>query len=80
MSRHSIDEQDLKGNKEKRKKLRKPNLSGDGGSGVDMIVGDDDVVRQNDDVVVNLVGDALGAGRRQIQPYGPTPPRCGEQD
>lgn len=55
-------------------------LSGNGGSVVDMIVGNDDVVRQNDDVVVNFVGNALGTSRRQTQPYGSTPPRSAQQD
>lgn len=37
-------------------------LDGDGGGVMTGIIGDDNVVTQNDDVVVNFLGNALGPG------------------
>lgn len=40
---------------------RKTNLNGDGGAGMGMVVRDDEVIGQNDDVVLDFFGDALGS-------------------
>jgi hypothetical protein len=34
-----------------------------------MVIGNDNVIRQNYDVIVDFLGHALGTGRRQIQPH-----------
>lgn len=47
-----------------------PNLGGNGRGGVDVVIGNDDIIGQNDDVALDFFGDALGATRRQAQPYG----------
>ncbi|KAE8687073.1 hypothetical protein F3Y22_tig00111023pilonHSYRG00025 [Hibiscus syriacus] len=47
------------------------NLDGNGGD-VSVILGNNDVVTQNDDVALDFLGDTLGAGLRDVQPYGVT--------
>lgn len=54
---------------------KNPNLGGNGGGGVDVVIGNDDIIGQNDDVALDFFGDALGATRRQTQPYGVAPPQ-----
>ena len=34
-----------------------------------MVIGNDNVITQNDDVIVDFFGHALGTGWRQIQPH-----------
>lgn len=46
----------------------KSDLGGDGGDGMGGIVGDDNVVAQNDDIVLDFLGNALGSGGRYGQP------------
>lgn len=46
---------------ESKQEGNRSNLGGDGG-GVGVVVGDNDVIGQNDDVVLDFFGDALGAG------------------
>jgi len=52
----------------KRKKEKLGYLNRDGGD-MGMVIGNDNVIRQNDDVIVYFLGHALGTGRRQIQPH-----------
>ena len=43
-------------------------LNSDGGD-LGMVIGNDNVITQNDDVIVDFFGYALGTGWRQIQPH-----------
>lgn len=46
------------------------NLNGNGGIGADTIVRNEDVIRQNDNFVLDFLADALGPACRHSQPYG----------
>ena len=61
----NLEEEEEEGNK------RELNLDGNGRD-MTMILGNDDIVSQNDDVVLDFLGYALGAGGGKIQPYGVT--------
>lgn len=46
------------------------NLDGDSRTRVGAVVVDDHVIGQNDDVVLDFLGDTLGPGRGKVQPDG----------
>ena len=50
-------------------------LSGNGRGGLDVVIGSDDIIGQNDDVALDFFGDALCARGQQTQPYGVAPPQ-----
>lgn len=53
--------------------MEKARLNLDGnGSGLTVFHGNDDVISQNNDIAVDFLGDALGAGFWKIQPNGVT--------
>lgn len=50
------------------------------GGVVKMVIGNDDPLRHDDDVVMDFLGEALSPGHRHIHPYGLTPPRKTQQN
>lgn len=52
---------------------KNPNLGGNSGGGVYVVIGNDNVIGQNDNVILDFLRDTLGPTGRQIQPYGPAP-------